>query len=309
MKAALAQGSGKEEKGPDGFTLVELLVVIAMSVLLAMTLLPAEAASRTRAQGVRCQDNLRQVIGAILAYTHDSQDRFPPNPDDGNTVPGHNWCPGNAGAGGAQQFNPDVLTDPTRCLIAPYLGGQADVFRCTADPRRGVYQGTNPALYGQVIPAARTISMNEAVGSVCSGYYKSCGGHSGAPVFPSNGAWLTGVHNCSQSMFRTYGKTSQVLVPGPANLMVITEEDPWSLNDGVLAAVVNPQDPVWIDYPSTLHNLGCVMAFADGHTELHKWGPAMPKLGPNTAPTQRVATGSNLNDFLWLAARISAPAP
>ncbi|HEV2208159.1 MAG TPA: type II secretion system protein [Verrucomicrobiae bacterium] len=307
MKATLAGRRRKENAGPDGFTLIELLAVMAMMVLLALTLLPARADSRTHAQGVRCQDNLRQVMGAVQAYTHDFQDRFPPNPDDGNTLPGHNWCPGNAATGGPAQFNPDILTDPTRCLIASYLDGQADVFRCTADLRRGLYQGSNPALVGKIVPAARTISMNVAVGSVCSAYYGTCSGHSGATVFPSNGAWLTGTRNCAQAAFRTYGRTSQVLIPGPANLMVITEEDPWSINDGVLSAVANPQEPVWIDYPSTLHNLGCVMVFADGHTELHKWGPAMPKLGPNTGPGQRVANGSNLNDFLWLAARLSAP--
>jgi prepilin-type processing-associated H-X9-DG protein len=309
MKATLPRRTTTQHDGPEAFTLIELLVVMAILFLLAMTLRPARAASRTRAQATRCQDNLRQLMGAVLAYTHDFKDAFPPNPDDGNTVPGHNWCGGNAAVLGSAEFNPDILTNPPTSSLAPYLGGNAEVFRCTLDPRIGLYQGTNPALIGKVVPAARTISMNGAVGSVCSAYYMTCGGHSGPPAFPSNGAWLTGAHNCSQQSFRTYGKTSQVLVPGPASLMVITEEDPWSLNDGVFSAIADPRNPLWIDYPNTLHSLGCVMAFADGHTELHKWGPAMPKLGPNTPPTGRIATGSNLSDFLWLAARLSAPAP
>ena len=49
-----------------GFTLVELLVVIALVGFLALMFLPAHAASRTKSQSIRCVDNLRQIMGALL---------------------------------------------------------------------------------------------------------------------------------------------------------------------------------------------------------------------------------------------------
>ena len=29
--------------------------------------------------------------------------------------------------------------------------------------------------------------------------------------------------------------------------------------------------PEWIDWPGTYHNIACGFAFADGHSEIHKW--------------------------------------
>src|SRR6266498_1206765 len=96
-----------------GFTFTELTVVLALIGLLTLVLLSARADSRPKSQSVRCMDNLRQVMGAIMMYTRDNHDLFPPNPGDANTIPGHNWCQGTAGVGGSAQFNPDLLADPS----------------------------------------------------------------------------------------------------------------------------------------------------------------------------------------------------
>ena len=152
------------------FTLIELLVVIAIIGILAALLLPALSKAKGRAQGVACLNQGKQMMTAMLLYTADNNDFYPPNPDDGNILPGYNWCGGSAGIGDPQEFNPDVLKDPNRSLLTSYLNGNVAVFKCPADRRMGLYQGTDPAFIGQIVPAARTFSMSQAVGTIDPGY-------------------------------------------------------------------------------------------------------------------------------------------
>jgi prepilin-type N-terminal cleavage/methylation domain-containing protein/prepilin-type processing-associated H-X9-DG protein len=290
----------------SGFTLLELVTVIAVLALLVLTLVPAVAGSRTKSQSARCLSNLRQIMGAMLMYTHDNHDFFPANPGDGNTVPGHNWCQGEAGVGEFQQFDPDPLANPATCLITTYVNTNVSLFRCTADARMGLYQGTNAALIGTIVPAARTISMNGGVGTICATYNSLCSGHSGAPNLPVNGPWLTGKEGgCSgnrhNSPWRTYGKLSEMVIPIPARLFVMTEENPWSINDATL--VVSASIPEWVDWPSTLHEGGCVLTFADGHAELHKWVTGTLDLQGGAFLGDLTATNA---DWLWLSQRATA---
>jgi prepilin-type N-terminal cleavage/methylation domain-containing protein len=60
-----------------GFTLVELLVVVAIVGLLVSLLLPAVQQSREAARRAQCQNQLRQIGLGMLAY-HDSATTFPP---------------------------------------------------------------------------------------------------------------------------------------------------------------------------------------------------------------------------------------
>jgi len=285
------------------FTFTELLVVVGVMALLTLVLLPAQADSRVKSRSIRCLDNLRQIMNAVLLYTRDNHDFFPPNPDDGNTVPGHNWCSGQGGAGGGQEFNSEILADPKRSLITTYINTNVSLFRCTADLRYGNYQGSDPTKIGTKVPAARSISMNFAVGTICPAF-NSVGSHAGAPTLSVNGRWLDDNYgHVRNSPWRTYGRLSDITIPGPADLWVITEEDPYSINDAGFGFGMNAAE--WIDWPSTQHDMSCVVTFADGHVELHKWvDPRTRVINGNVG--RRPVPGSA--DWAWLKARTSAAA-
>jgi prepilin-type processing-associated H-X9-DG protein len=183
--------------------------------------------------------------------------------------------------------------------LALYLNREAAVFRCPDDLRVGLYQGANPDLRGKTVPAARSYSMNVAIGT---NPYRAGGKQ------PTDGAWLDGqhAHRANQIWF-TFARTSDLRNPGPARTFVFLDEDYRSINDG-LFALVGPypgrQNYRMLDYPSSCHDGGGSFAFADGHVESHRWRDARTRLLGPGPPISQSQPGNV--DIVWLAQHATA---
>src|SRR5262249_31153606 len=149
---------------------------------------------------------------------------------------------------GAHTFDPDILRDDKSTVIAPYIVKNVGVFQCPADPRQGLYDGSVPQNFNKITRAARSVSMNQAVGTVDPGYRAAQ--HSGIPDQPVWGPWLGGSNpsNTHDNHYATFGKTTDFAKIGPSGVFLTLDEDPYTINDGGFA--VTAATPGWIDHPS-----------------------------------------------------------
>jgi prepilin-type processing-associated H-X9-DG protein len=109
----------------------------------------------------------------------------------------------------------------------------------------------------------------------------------------------------------------QGAIPTPSGFFVTCDEHPDSINDGFLQA--NPHTDVapskWDDLPATYHGGAGGFAFADGHSEIHKFKSSVCTILPvryitiqndSTPPVSQDPVAA-ANDVLWVANRASVP--
>jgi prepilin-type N-terminal cleavage/methylation domain-containing protein len=71
------------------FTLIELLIVIAIIAILASMLLPALSRARDSARSIQCQSNLKQANLALMSYANDNNGLVPHSYGGGPTGQGY----------------------------------------------------------------------------------------------------------------------------------------------------------------------------------------------------------------------------
>jgi len=122
-------------------------------------LLPSLGQAKQKAQGMYCQNNLRQLTLAWLMYAHDHDDRFPNSGAASNLLrdPAA-WITGMLDYNPVNRSNWDVTYDIQVSPLWPYCGESDRIFKCPSD-RSTVVPSSGPYA-GHRTPRVRSTSMS-----------------------------------------------------------------------------------------------------------------------------------------------------